>query len=565
MISKLAWLLALVLLSVGSGADARAANFTSGKQTAARFGVHESVLISHGQIENPFDVIATVKFVPPSGEQNSKVVHAFYDGENTWRARVFVSEIGDWKWSSTCSSDQGLDGKSGTFACVDSKLHGRLLLHPKNPRQWITENGRWFLNLSDTAYFLLCAHDGNGDPVSDDTARQYVHDDVERGITSVRCFLANRSEGFSESSEQWKAWHFADDAFDRPQLVNLQCADRRLRMLLDEFPHLAVQLIMFPLEAYARDDRFWTALTAAKRERTLRNLVARFAAYPQLFWLLTNDAHYGDSFPNSNAMVREIGAYLKQHDPWQHPRSTGHARKLPFYFGNEDWVDYIHIEHEHDLGALEYSKYRQFSKPVFLGEDRYEHDHGPKRDPAHMRYWQRRLFWAWLFSGGSTNFGGRWWTVQRYEKTGTNTATYHKRKEVTFNAPLTGLDSVTFIHDYFDQRRISLGDFEPDHALAEDADGQTGAQAPRLMRRDQTELLVYHPLAAVDAQPAQVSMNRSARLRLDLRNHSGTYSVEWFRAEDGQSQRGEIVSGGEWRELTAPWKGADIVLRLVRE
>jgi hypothetical protein len=37
----------------------------------------------------------------------------------------------------------------------------------------------------------------------------------------------------------------------------------------------------------------------------LRNLVARFAAYPQLFWLMTNDAHCGDKFPHSNALVKD--------------------------------------------------------------------------------------------------------------------------------------------------------------------------------------------------------------------------------------------------------------------
>ena len=144
-----------------------------------------------------------------------------------------------------------------------------------------------------------------GNPVSDEDARQYVRDDVLRGITSVRCFLASRREGFSESTEQWKAWHFDENTLDRLRLENLQSADRRLRMLLDEYPDVAVQLILFPLEAYARDDRFWTALTPAQRDRLLRNLVARFAAFPQLFWLITNDAHYGDKFPNSNAMARE--------------------------------------------------------------------------------------------------------------------------------------------------------------------------------------------------------------------------------------------------------------------
>ncbi len=557
--------LLLLWLTLCRSAIAQGGNFSTGEETAAQFGVHEIVLTGNGSVDNPFDTRVAVRFTPPSGASLARTVWAFYDGENTWRARVYGSETGKWTWSTTCETDAGLHGQSGAFSCEPSRLHGRLLVHPQNPRQWITEDGRWFLNLSDTAYFLLCAQDGNGDPVSDEDARQYIRDDWERGITSLRCFLASRRGGFTESSEQWREWHFADDSFDRLRLENLKCADRRMRMLLDDYPDLAVQLILFPLEAYARDDRFWTALTGAQRERLLRHLVARFAAYPQVFWLITNDAHYGDKFPNSNALVREVGAYLRQSDPWQHPRSTGHARRLPFQFGGEDWATYIHIEHAHDLGALQYGQYHAFAKPVFLGEDRYEQDHGVTLDPTHMRYWQRRLFWAWLLSGGSANYGGRWWAVHPYEETAKRTATYHKRPAVTFRTPLTGLDSVRHIRDYFEQRGIDLGQFEPDHALAEDAAGRQAAQSPRLLHRGGDEFLIYHPNAASDDQSARADAARTARLRLDLRTAPGNFSVEWYRAEDGQARIGDAVPGAQWLELTAPWPRADVVLRLRRQ
>jgi hypothetical protein len=293
-------------------------------------------------------------------------------------------------------------------------------------------------------------------------------------------------------------------------------------------------------------------------------VVARFAAYPQLFWLVTNDAHYGDKFANSNAMAREVGAYLQQRDPWQHPRSTGHARRLPFYFGGEDWATYVHIEHAHDLGALQYGQYHALEKPVFLGEDRYEQDHGPRLDPLHMRYWQRRLFWAWLLSGGSTNYGGRWWTVHPYGATGVREGTFQKRTAVPFRSALTGLDSVRSIRDYFEQRSIDLGEFEPDHALAEDANGQRNARAPKLMRRGKEEFLIYHPHAAADEQAAQVNTSGAAQLRVDLRAARGTFSVEWYRAEDGRSQSSADVTGGEWRDLIAPWSGADVIVRLLK-
>lgn len=412
--------------------------------------------------------------------------------------------------------------------------------------------------------FLLCRHDGRGDPVSDDQARRYVRDDVARGITSVRCFLAIREGSGEHSADAWKQRFFEDGDLDRLRLDNLRCADHRLRMLLDEFPDVTVQLILFPLERYGGDERFWAALTAKRRERLLRELLARFAAYPQIYWLIVNDAHYGEKYPNNNALARHVGAYLERHDAWQHPRSTGHAQMLPFVFGAEDWATYIHLENKHDLGALECQKYHNFAKPVFLGEDRYEQDHGPNLDPANMRYWQRRLFWTWLLSGGSANYGGRWWLVQPYSEVGTTPATVKDRPNVTFRTPLTGLDSVRFIRDYFAGREIELSGFEPDQSLVSDPDGGQDARAPKLMRRAYEEFLVYHPNAAADGREAKPQSKRMARLRLDLRQAVGPLTAEWYRAEDGMAQRGEHVAGGKEVALTAPWPGHDVVLRLSR-
>ena len=133
-------------------------------------------------------------------------------------------------------------------------------------------------------------------------------------------------------------------------------------------------------------------------------------------------------------MVREVGAYLQQHDPWHHPRSTGHAPRLPFVLVAEYCATYIHIEHAHDLGAEQSGRYDAFAKPVFLGEDRYEQDHA-ERDPLDMRYWQRRLFWSWLLSGGSANYGGRWWAVHPYSETAGKPTAFTGEKCIFSKAP----------------------------------------------------------------------------------------------------------------------------------
>lgn len=557
------WALLVYVLAIGPAAGA--ANFTTESDCAVKFGVHEIVLQGDGATGNPFDKVAMVTFMPPSGAEHAKTVYAFYDGEDTWRARVYVSEAGNWRWSSVCATDKRLDGRSGEFPSTDSKLRGRLLPHPKNPRQWMTENGRWFLNLVDTAYFLLSPRDYSRQPVPEEDFQAYVSDAVNHGVTTFMTTLLTSPEAASDEQRLTKTY-FADAGLTRLRLDNFRFADQRLRWLLDHYPDTALELILFPRGAgYGADERLWRKLTAAQKERILRYVVSRYAAYPQAFWLVVNDTHYGEKFPHNNAFAREVGAYFKRHDPWRHPLSTGHARKVDFYFGGEDWATYLHLEDAYALGAECCAKYHRFAKPVLLGEDRYEQDHPNRLDPIDMRYYQRRLYWAWLLSGGSASYGGRWWVLHPYTQTGER-ATPNPRPAAKFthNTALHGLDCVKFIRDYFETRQIELSDFEPDEALARDPDGGQGARVPKLLRRGHDEFLIYHPNAAADAREAKPNTERKARLHLDLRQAAGPFEVEWYRADDGMSQAGELIAGGKQVELIAPWPGYDVVLRLFR-
>ena len=181
------------------------------------------------------------------------------------------------------------------------------------------------------------------------------------------------------------------------------------------------------------------------------------------------------------------------------------------------------------------------------------------------RYWQRRLFWSWLFSGGSTNYGGRWWAVHPYGETGVRTTKYRQRPNVTFSTALTGLDSVVQIRAYFEKRAIDLALFEPDYALVRDPAGAEGARAPKIMRRGQQEILIYHPNAAADGQEANMDNAKTPSVVADLSAASGKFSVEWYRAEDGKSHAGDDIAGGKLIKLASPWQGHDVVLRLVRK
>jgi hypothetical protein len=530
-------------------------NYTADTETAQQFGAHEITLTGDGSVENPFEIEATVTFIPPTGQANAKTVDMFYDGNDTWRARVYVNEIGQWSWLSQSEDDALLNGQSGLFQAVESNLRGMLRPHPVNPRQWATDNGEWFLNISDTAYKLF-----NG---AENHWQDYVRDNAEMGVTSVRSGALGGWEWSAEGEASNYPWD--GDALTRFNLDKFQTADTRLQWMLDHYPDMYVQFIIFGNIDWQTDEvgLAWKELPSDVRANTMRYMIARWAAYPQLFWLVGNDMSCDEAFPNNRQFAREVGAYFAEHDPWNHLLSSSPARSQSFCFTeaqDANWVSYIHLEGGHELGAEWINDYTSVPMHIFLGEDYYEQDH-PTRYPRYPRYFQRWLFWSWLLAGGSANYGGRYPVIHPYS--------YTELIPFTSNdiewGRLEGLDSVPYIAPYFEQRAIDLSLFQPDQGLVSDLAGRDDNRRPLLMRRNFDEFIIYHPNAASGERDADVDHGRLARLRLDLRSADGTFVAEWYRPYDGIVQPGICVQGGDFKDLSAPWRGYDVVLRLVRE
>jgi hypothetical protein len=598
-----------VTICVASGGSVKAAtpsvqphgdlNFTNGA-TAKKFGVHEVTLIGNAAVANPFATAVSVTFLAPSGR--TVMVDAFYDGGDIWRARVYVEEAGVWRWVSTSYDDPALHNQSGSFTAAHSHLRGMLRKHRRNPRQWMTDDGKTFLNLSDTAYRFF--------KESEALWQDYSRDIVAMGMTSIRVLALGDWD--------WDLY-WEDHAKTRFRLSAFQTTDVRLHWLLDHYPHLYIQLILFP-DGEPSDDAFWTYLPHGVRERTMRYMIARWAAFPQLFWLVTNDTTVAEDRPHNRAWAQEVGQYFARQDPWRHLISFGPIRRQVFPFTKAKdlkWVSYIHLQTAYALAADQVRAYANTPLHVFCGEDLYEQTQAAT-NPAKPRYFYRRLFWSWLLSGGSATYGGRI-AIQPYSQT--NSLAWTNLDGQSITTPLEGLDSVRYIVPYLTEHHIDLALFHPADELVTDLSGESevkqyvakwfvdivndpstiwelwgggfktyitnwfstviinnaafGSARPKAARRGKKEYLVYHPnakagevlgegpAAETSRRNADVDPAKTVRIQVDLRESPGVFSVEWFRAHDGVVEKAHQVAGGAKREFVAPWKGCDVVLRLL--
>ncbi len=551
-----------LILCFGSGPMAASeVNFTQNTQTAKLYSTHEITLRGNELVDNPFNTLATITFTPPSGDEQAKTVEMFYDGTSVWRGRAYVTETGEWTWRTASADDALLDGREGTFMVADSDLPGMLRKHPENPKHWATERGDWFINLNDTAYKFFS--------VNEPLWQEYAHDLVTMGITSIRSGALGGWEWLPEDEGEFGASNYPWDGDDltRYNLTKFQNTDTRLQWLLNTYPEMYVQLILFGQIDYRTEQaaEAWLALPEEVRTNTMRYMLARWAAYPNVFWLTVNDLACGDELPKNDIYTREVGRYFAQNDPWEHLISTSPTRDQEFCFDGEedaDWVSYVHLQGSHESDALWVADYAHLPMHVFLAEDYYEQEH-PTLRPRNPAYSQRWLFWSWLLEGGSANYGGRYFVIQPYS---TSAEVPFEFRGVEYGG-LVGLDSVPYIKPYFTDRDIDLTQFTPaDEILSDPNADKVDIRMPHAtVRGDFEEIIIYHPNAANYRRLAELWEAQTPQVDVDLSTAFNRYSVEWYRPVDGASQMGEPVAGGQVQRLTSPWQGLDVVIRLVKQ
>src|SRR5262249_20882067 len=115
-----------------------------------RFDLFERAFTQRGSYRNPYvEVTATATFVEPGGRERS--IPLFWDGGTQWKVRFSPDAVGTWRWS-VRSSDAGLDGAQGSFACVASANHGGIRAMDGYPYHFQYQDGTPYWLSGDTQW-----------------------------------------------------------------------------------------------------------------------------------------------------------------------------------------------------------------------------------------------------------------------------------------------------------------------------------------------------------------------------------------------------------------------------
>lgn len=335
--------------------------------TVEQWGIFELALKGSAD-GNPFlDVALTCYF---SYKHRTVEVDGFYDGDGIYRVRFMPDTQGEWRYQTKSNRDE-LSAIEGTFTCGAPGAGNHGPVRVANTYHFTYADGAPYKQIGTTCYVWNL----QGDDLEEQTLatlaqspfnkirfcvfpKHYRYNENEPAHYPFPCLAKGSSQWLgSNKSEIRQGWHFD---FERFVPAYFQHLEQRIGQLRD----LGIEADIILFHPY---DRWgFSTMTAEQDDRYLRYVVARLAAYRNVWWSMANEYDLMDA--KSMADWDRFFRVVQESDPYQHLRSIHNCRG--FYDHSKPWVTHQSIQHR-DL-TLTTTWREQVKKPVVVDECCYE-------------------------------------------------------------------------------------------------------------------------------------------------------------------------------------------------
>lgn len=325
-------------------------------QTVARWDVFELTL--KGPTEgNPF-VDVRVAAVFANGNRTVEVP-GFYDGDGVYKIRFMPDQVGSWRYE-TKSNRWPLTGKIGTFEVTPAGKGNHGPVRVFNTFHFSYTDGTPYKQIGTTAYNWV---DG-----PEELQEQTLKTLAESPFNKVRMLVTQQPTSYKGTFAP-PLWPFVgkpphDWDYTRFNPEFFRHYEKRIGQLRDM--GIEADVILFnPYGKWGFETMDW-----ASDERYVRYVVARFAAYRNIWWSAANEYDYLRT--KTEADWDHILQTVQQADPYNHLRSIHNGSVM--YDHTKPWITHVSIQNgsaTEDAGRAEI--YRDvYKKPIVYDEAKYE-------------------------------------------------------------------------------------------------------------------------------------------------------------------------------------------------
>jgi hypothetical protein len=393
---------------------------------------------------NPFlDVTFTAEF---THQHRTVQVAGFYDGDHTYRVRFMPDMQGTWRYV-THSNLPALDGQRGEFECTPPGAGNHGPVRVIDAYHFAYADGTPYHPVGTTCYVW----NHQGDELEEKTLATLKTAPFNKMRMCVfpKRYVFNKNEPpcYPFEGAVTRAWDdsllddyrtqappdFWDFTRFNPEYF------RRLEKRILDLRDLGIEADLIIFHPYDFGAWGFDRMPAEVNDRYLNYLVARTAAFRNLWWSFANE--YDLMLDRNLADWDHYFQLVQDLDPYDHLRSIHNCRG--FYDHGKPWVTHCSIQH-HELAQVP-TWLLQYKKPVVVDECGYEGDISRAWGSLSAEL-MVEMFWLGFAAGGYVGHGETYWNPEEIlwwakggELTGDSPARIAFLREIIEAVPAPGL------------------------------------------------------------------------------------------------------------------------------
>jgi hypothetical protein len=362
-------------------------------------------------------------------------VPGFYDGGGTYRVRFMPGQPGKWTYITTSSAPE-LDAKTGEFEVTKPAANNHGPMHVTNTFHFAYADGTPYKQLGTTCYVWTLQ--------SEDLQERTLQTLAASPFNKIRFCVFPKHYAWNTDEPPSYPFEGKPRNFDTARF-NPQYFRHLERRILD-LQKLGIEADIILLHPYDEGAWGFDRMTAVEDDRYLRYVVARLAAFRNVWWSLANEYDFMEHKTEED--WERIGQLVAGSDPFHHLLSIHNGKRI--FNQTRPWITHASIQNgsaveDPNTAGIYRDTYR---KPIVYDEVKYEGDI-PKRwgnltaEELVFRFWNGTVAGTYVGHGETylSPDDVLWWSKGGVLK-GQSPARLAFLKQVLDDAPAEGIEPI---------------------------------------------------------------------------------------------------------------------------
>ncbi|MBV7534703.1 DUF5605 domain-containing protein [Duganella sp. sic0402] len=360
------------------------------QQRVPKYGIYEITLPgpTAGNPDASLELSATFR----QGD-NSYRPEGFYDGDGVYKIRFMPDREGEWTYT-THSNYAELNNKTGALLCVESKNRGPVRV--ANTYHFAYADGSRFYPFGTTIYEWAFQPESRKLQTLATLKGTAFNKARMLAVPPYKPYYVQGPDKLTQFPFVGTAKENFD--FSRFNPAYFRSLERDVQRLSD----LGIQVDLILFRPYDKGQWGFDTTNDDTNRRFVKYMVARFAAFQNIWWSLANENSYIKHLSDED--FDHYFQLVQKYDPYNHLRSIHNADRLYDY--NKPWVTHVSLQYYNAVKVFGVSPLLRdiYKKPIVHDEINYEGNSASRWGQLSGEELTRR-FWIALTGGAYATHG----------------------------------------------------------------------------------------------------------------------------------------------------------------